>query len=615
MPHARVTIKLVRANGLAANLRKQAWESLDSWLLKKIFNKIASLEKLSSLPLNHDVIWLNNTLKSLISYINVTELAQLKVLPNQDGDFCTNNLLIDDNIPSELKSVEFVNLGAKITNRLLDNKIEASVFGITSKLTISDLSTLINQQFGKNDVEVEKSIKEAAALHLITLLPKEDNSSILYKNQCDLLDIAHAFLGEKVKIENKISISHNDEALWSRGNKIIIGLVLKVIRSSEKLETLQTVLNFNELQTISALNKLYRYLNICGISYQDDLIVPNQVGVFCAIEKMRTDFNNPINEAIKDISKSLADNEKLFYFRDILAHHGVVPQPTNNIISPMTLVGTRILEIANKVELWHNYKEPISRLFEEIFPDKQDLIRALPELKSKYDSIMMNIVWNAEDRKVMQSVRKRISKPLLEQLGSSSIEDVIQKIESVDKLQEENKKLQDNTQKLQNEIERLKNELQQFYATSGVASSNPTIEDNLYFEEIRQKSELYVYEKLKTHYGFDNVTWNNSEGESYMPYDFLVKMPNGVSKYIECKGTPKDKQTFYMSKSEWFFYQERKRTGTPYEIYRVNNVDSTPSVTIIDNLDKWIEETKIAPLLTSTETIEGNKVFMTILKQ
>jgi hypothetical protein len=592
---------------------KQAWESLDLWLLKQIFNKIASLEKLSLLPSSHDVIWLNNTLKGLVSYINVTELAQLKVLPNQDGDFCTNNIDIDDNIPSELKSEEFVNLGAKITNRLLDNKIEASVFGITSKLTISDVSTLISQQFNKNDAEVKKTIKETAALHLITLLPKEDNSSTLYKNQSELLDIAHIFLREKVKAENKICINHNDETLWSRGNKIIVELVLNVIRTAEKLETLQTILNLNEAQTISALNKLYCYLNKCGISYQDDLIVPNQEGTFCAIKDMRTDFLNPIDESIKDISKFLADKENLFYFRDILAHHGIVPQPTTNIISPMTLVEKRIIEISNQVNLWQDYKEPISRLFEEIFPDKQQLIAILPGLKTKYDSIMMNIVWNAEDRKVMQNVRKRISKQLLNQLDSGSIEDVIQKIENVDKLQEENRKLQDNTKKLLNEIECLKNELQQFVATSGIASSNPTIEDNIYFEEIRQKSELYVYEKLKGQYGSDNVIWNNSENESYMPYDFLVKMPNGVSKYIECKGTPKDKRTFYMSRSEWFFYQENKGTGALYEIYRVNNVETTPFLTIIDNLDEWIEKKVIAPLLTSTETIEGNKIFMTIL--
>lgn len=595
-------------------LTKQAWESLDSCLLKQIFNKIVSLEKLSSLPSGRDVKWLNNTLKGLAAYINVTELGQLKVLPNQDGDFCTNNLLIDDNIPLELKSVELVNLGAKITDRLLDNQIEASVFGITSKLTISDVSTLINQQFNKENTEVEKSTKEAAALHLITLLPKEDSSSTLYKKQSELLNIAHIFLGEKVKVENKISINHNDETLWSRSNKIIVGLVLDVIRAAEKLETLQTALNLNEAQTISALNKLYSYLNKNEISYQDDPIVPNQEGLFCAIEGMRTDLTNPIKESIKDISKSLADNEKLIYFRDILTHHDVVPQPTTCIISPMTLVETRILEIASQVNLWQDYKEPISRLFEEIFPDKQQLIANLPGLKTKYDSIMMNIVWNAEDRKVMQSVRKRISKQMLDQLGSGSIEDVIQKIENVDKLQEENKKLQDDAQNLQDEIERLKNELQRFLATDGTASSNPTIEDNQYFEEIRQKSEQYVYDKLKALYGSDNIVWNNSECESYMPYDFLVKMPNGISKYIECKGTPKDKQTFYMTQSEWFFYQEHKGTGSLYEIYRVYNVESTPSLTIINNLDEWIQKKFMAPLLTSTETIEGGKVFMTILK-
>lgn len=409
-------------------------------------------------------------------------------------------------------------------------------------------------------------------------------------------------------------INYNDETLWSRSNKIIVELVLDVIRDSKNLKTLQGILNLNETQILSALNKLYSYLNKCGISYQDEPIVPNQEGVFCAIEGMRTDLINPINEAIKDISRSLADNEKLFYFRDILAHHDVVPQPTTSIIGPMTLVETRILEIANHVGLWQNFKEPISRLFEEIYPEKEQLVANLPGLKSKCDSIMMNIVWNADDRKLMQGVRKRISKQMLHQLGSGSIEDVIQKIENVDKLQEENKKLQDDTINLQKEIERLKNELQRFVATSGIASSNPTIEDNLYFEEIRQKSELYVYNVLKTKYGFDNVIWNNSENESYMPYDFLVKMPNGVIKYVECKGTSKDKKTFYMTQSEWFFYQENKKTEALYEIYRVNNVEFAPELTVISNLDEWIEKKDIAPLLTSTETIEGGKVFMTILK-
>ena len=593
---------------------KQAWESLDTWLLKQIFNKIASLERLLSLPTGHDVIWLNNTLKGLVSYINVTELAKLKILPNQDGDFCTNNLLIDDKIPQELKSVEFVNLGAKITNRLLDNKIEASIFGITSKLTISDVSTLINQSLGKADTDIGKSVKEAAALNLITLLPKEDSLSTLYKNQSELLEIAHTFLGEKVKTENKISINHNDETLWSRSNKIIVGLVLDVIRNSKNLETLQNILNLNETQTLSVLNKLYNYLNKCGISYQDDPIVPNQEGVFCAIEGMRTDLTNPINEAIKDISKSLADNDKLLYFRDILAHHGVNPQPTASIINPMTLVETRIIEIANQVSLWQDYKEPISRLFEEIYPEKEQLISNLPGLKSKYDSIMMNIVWNADDRRVMQGVRKRISKQMLHQLGSDSIDDVIQRIENVDKLQEENIKLQNDAINLQNEIARLKTELERFVLTSGIASSNPTIEDKMYFKEIRQKSEQYVYDMLKTQYGSDNVIWNNFERESYLPCDFLVKIPNGEIKYIECKGTPKDKQTFYMSQSEWFFYQDTKKKGESYEIYRVNNVEIAPELTIISNLDEWIEKKKIAPLLTSTETIEGGKVFMTILE-
>lgn len=591
---------------------KTTWETLDSWLIKKIFNKIASLEKLSGLPAGRDVFWLNDTLKGLVTYINVSELSQLKVLPNQDGNFCTNSLLIDDNIPAGLKSPELVDLGAKITHTLLDKNIEASVFGITSKQTISDVSTFINQKLG--DKLVEDGVKEAAALHLITLLPKEDEMSALYRNQLELLDIAHTFLGGKVNVENKVSINHSNESLWSHANKIIVRLVLNVICEAKKLATLQASLNLDEGQTITALNKFYKYLTKCDFSYQDDAIVPNQEGDFRKLQDMHTDFINPIDEAIKDISRSLADDENLWYFRSILANRNIIPQPSTSIINPMALVETRILEIANQPTRWLDFKEPISRLFEEIYPDRQQLITKLPGLKSKYDSIMMNIVWNEEDRKVMQGVRKRISKNLLNQLGTDSIEEVIQKIEDVDKLQEENRKLQDDAKNMQDEIERLKNELQRFVSTSGIASSNPTIEDNLYFEEIRKKSEQYVFDILKNQYGSENVVWNNLEDESYLPYDFLVKMPDGVDKFIECKGTPKDKQTFYMTQSEWFFYQDHKQNNSLYEVYRVNNVEGSPTHTVITNLDKWIETKRIAPMLTSTETIEGGKVFMTILK-
>lgn len=50
----------------------------------------------------------------------------------------------------------------------------------------------------------------------------------------------------------------------------------------------------------------------------------------------------------------------------------------------MALLEKRILEISGQVALWQhpNYKEPITRLFEEIFPDKQQLINNLPGLKT-----------------------------------------------------------------------------------------------------------------------------------------------------------------------------------------------------------------------------------------
>ena len=174
------------------------------------------------------------------------------------------------------------------------------------------------------------------------------------------------------------------------------------------------------------------------------------------------------------------------------------------------------------------------------------------------------------------------------------------------------KELQAENEDLKSQIERMKTLLSDYQSTDGFASSNPTTEqDKEFFEHIREVSEKYTYELLVKSYGKKNVTWLNEYGETFNCYDYSVK--KGKTKiFIDCKGTPGTKKTFYMSLYEWSFFLECMKQGNIFQIYRVNNVDSNISCTIIDNLEQWIKEERIVPYLPATEKIKGGRVFLTL---
>ena len=172
--------------------------------------------------------------------------------------------------------------------------------------------------------------------------------------------------------------------------------------------------------------------------------------------------------------------------------------------------------------------------------------------------------------------------------------------------------LEAENENLKSQLERMRIQLSDYQSTDGLASSNPTTEqDKEFFEHIRQVSEEYAYKLLVQTYGKENVTWLNEKGESFNSYDFSVHTDNNRL-FIDCKGTPGMKKTFYMSLYEWSFFLDCMKIGDSFQIYRVFNVDSGISCTIIDDLEKWIKEGKIVPYLPATERIRGGRVFLTL---
>ena len=82
-----------------------------------------------------------------------------------------------------------------------------------------------------------------------------------------------------------------------------------------------------------------------------------------------------------------------------------------------------------------------------------------------------------------------------------------------------------------------------------------------------------------------------------------------VEYYIECKGTAKQKTTFYMTKSEWKLFLNNTRN---YQIYFVQNALSQPTHIFISNVLDWILRGKLLPYLKTRDIIKEERVFLTI---
>lgn len=135
------------------------------------------------------------------------------------------------------------------------------------------------------------------------------------------------------------------------------------------------------------------------------------------------------------------------------------------------------------------------------------------------------------------------------------------------------------------------------------------IEDAEHNEKIRKASEEYLFEVLKKKYP-ERVKWLNGNGESNSDHDFeIVDLDGTIEYYIECKGTVKNKPTFYLTKNEWRLFLNHTKN---YQVYFVKNSFGQPNHVFIDNLLDWLLKMKIVPYLKERDVIKEERVFLTL---
>jgi hypothetical protein len=143
----------------------------------------------------------------------------------------------------------------------------------------------------------------------------------------------------------------------------------------------------------------------------------------------------------------------------------------------------------------------------------------------------------------------------------------------------------------------------------GIDATTLTI-DNEYSETIRQKSELFLYSFLCSKYGATKIKWLNEKAESFSNHDFELLDENGNTiQLIECKGTPNDKPTFYLTVNEWNHFLKNKDI---YTLYRIFNVDTEMKLFCIENLLTSILSSQVVPYLLKPEILKKERVFLTL---
>ncbi|CAF1475355.1 unnamed protein product [Didymodactylos carnosus] len=115
--------------------------------------------------------------------------------------------------------------------------------------------------------------------------------------------------------------------------------------------------------------------------------------------------------------------------------------------------------------------------------------------------------------------------------------------------------------------------------------------------------EEFVYKYLIWKYRDEQeicVEWLNDSGESYQPYDILVKKGDLPVQHIEVKTTTmSDQHTFQISVAEI----EQMLNLSNYVIYRVYSLSNNPSICVINDIRHNLRDTRQLGLLMTIKPV------------
>lgn len=563
---AKSLFSLSEANPIEDNsLLEGAWYELDTWLVTYILQSLNDLGNLNQLPEGLDAKWLNNSLKSL--KVDVHSLNKYEVLPNQEGKFCAQNKLYeDDGVPDTLKAEEFDSISLTYKDILLHKDIEASHFAINQKKDIASFATELKNRFDSVSISYNSSypysidgryfkfpqpILNKIALYLLSLIPA-DKETDTGKSQYSLYTTAFNILGaEVVPLSNTIYYSSND--LWQRANNFfIVGMISDKIKSAAKLETLNQQLgNKGELYVLEQLNAFYDFLQKSGVSYDASKIFPNQKGEFCSFKSLKKE-DGKIGDTIKNIICLLVEESE--DYRSVLMDSRCRLQPQNylNSDTAYALIDEKVAELYKNPENWKDPKFiEASQLLIEDWGDKHKGIfeEKFPRIFGDKEKILMNVVWNKEKRELMLTLNSKLSE--------DQLKFVIENSSEIKDLSDTNLQLSDEIKELKQQIADLNEYIEKLKGIGGVTIEPGDAQDLEKKKRIEAQLEAQKFLKsIKPDWKFPlNYGEEDADGNPYCDTRLRVTTPEG-EKAIVLKSHKMESAPFKITVVEWDYVSE-----------------------------------------------------------
>ena len=421
------------------SLLKNAWENLDEWIRSYCLAKIEKCGNLTAMPEGLGVTWLSDCIQSLGA--SADDLNKYKVLPNQNGVFCScSALAYDDNIPACLKADVFKKIDIDIKSSLLHGDFDHKTSKVTDKKSISYFCTLLKDKYSDKSRSYNETTLMDVAFYVCSVLPESDEDEVeenvwKTKQNC-IYAVAKQILPGRCTYDVSY-IAADDAALWKDADKYVMTAITGKLESLGSLESLSEYLNdCGEKAALDLLNVYYS----CG---GRGTVFPDQTGLFNSLDDLKCEAEH-ISDQLKDVIDLIVPSDESY--RHILADTRCCIQPSEKLTcsDAYKLIDDKIDGKFKVSENWTDpsFKEAVHLLIEEWADEKGSVWNAdhFPKIFDKKDTILMNVLWTKEERQTIQKMKKSLTTESMEFIIANASE-IMSLTNTISALEEENRRL------------------------------------------------------------------------------------------------------------------------------------------------------------------------------
>ena len=305
------------------DLEPSFFDKVNKIALDKCIDSLHKKKRLSSIDENEDEAL--NILDILYKYKQPQVYNELKIVPNQNGNFCKYNELYDENeFNPNFRQILKEDFEYDISNFLIHKKSNLKIIKnfiineeIIKKVKNSFMEKYKEENKKYSDEHINNcNVKKAKAL--IRFYPKneEENKDNIVKK---FIKCYKVISGEKI---NEEEIDTINISLWEKTIKILCVELLKIIHDDHEISKSISRININEEnELIENLNLFYSILQIYVKDKKTlDLYnyIPNEKKVY---KKLNNVFcNKDIDTEIRNILTYLNENNR---YDDILIYYKI----------------------------------------------------------------------------------------------------------------------------------------------------------------------------------------------------------------------------------------------------------------------------------------------------